>query len=170
MHLSSPRRFAPVAAALALALPVVAAEPTSPFVGRWITESGNLEVDIAACGDAWCGTVTRVLANRSMSAPGQEMAAADSRPALGMRILSGLKPSSDLTTLAGEIYNRENGKTYSVRLTLGGPGQMVVRPYSLLPLFGRNQVWQRKVEGPTALPATAPAASASAPAPAAAPR
>lgn len=161
MHLNSPWRCAPVVAALALALPVVAAEPASSFSGRWITESGNLEVDIAACGDAWCGTVTRVLANRSMSAPGQEMAAADGRPALGMRILSGLTPSAGATTLAGEIYNRENGKTYSVRLSLDGPGRMVVRPYVLLPLFGRNQVWQRRAESAPASAATAPASAPS---------
>jgi uncharacterized protein (DUF2147 family) len=110
--------------------------------GRWITESGNLEVEIAPCGDAWCGTVTRVLANRSMSAPGQDMDAADKRPALGMKILTGLRPADD-GVLTGEIYNRENAKTYSVRLTMDGPAQMLVRPYVGLPLFGKTQLWQR---------------------------
>jgi uncharacterized protein (DUF2147 family) len=111
-------------------------------LGRWITESGNLEIDIAACGDALCGTVTRVMANRSMSAPGQEMEAVDKRPALGMKILTGLRSSGD-EKLTGEIYNRENAKTYSVRLTMDGPQQMLVRPYVGIPLFGKTQLWQR---------------------------
>ena len=119
------------------------AQPQPPAqAGRWLTESGNLEVDIAPCGDAWCGTVTRVLANRSMSAPGQEMDAADKRPALGMKILTGLHASGE-AVLTGYIYNRENAKTYRVRLTMDGPQQMLVRPYIGIPLFGKTQLWRR---------------------------
>jgi hypothetical protein len=39
----------------------------SPPTGRWLTESGNLEVVVAPCAADLCGTVARVLANRSMS-------------------------------------------------------------------------------------------------------
>lgn len=128
------------------AQPPLPSEPTKPaHAGRWITESGNLEIEIAPCGDALCGTVTRVLANRSMRAPGQEMAPADQRPALGMKILTGLRPAGE-DALSGDIYNRENAKTYSVRLTLDGPGQMLVRPYIGLPLFGKTQLWRRADE------------------------
>lgn len=133
-------RLSLLIAILALAAAQAQAQPAQ--AGRWITESGNLEVEIAPCGDALCGTVTRVIANRSMSAPGQEMDAADKRPALGMQILTGLRPSGD-GTLAGEIYNRENAKTYSVRLTMDGPQQLLVRPYVGLPLLGKTQLWRR---------------------------
>ena len=134
-------RLSLLIAILALAAAQAQAQPAQ--AGRWITESGNLEVEIAPCGDALCGTVTRVIANRSMSAPGQEMDAADKRPALGMQILTGLLPSGDDGTLAGEIYNRENAKTYSVRLTMDGPQQLLVRPYVGLPLLGKTQLWRR---------------------------
>ena len=157
------RLAAAAALALALASPSTRAEPAPGYAGRWTTASGNLEVDIARCGDAWCGTVARVLANRSMSAAGQEMDAADKRSPLGMKILSGLKPSEDGATLDGEIYNRENGKTYSVRLSLQGPQQLSVRPYVFLPVFGKTQLWQRS-PAPTGLPSL-PASAASAGAP-----
>ena len=134
-------RLSLLIAILALAAAQAQAQPAQ--AGRWITESGNLEVEIAPCGDALCGTVTRVIANRSMSAPGQDMDAADKRPALGMRILTGLRPSGDDGALAGEIYNRENAKTYSVRLTMDGPQQLLVRPYVGLPLLGKTQLWRR---------------------------
>lgn len=115
-------------------------------LGRWLTESGNLEVDIAPCGAALCGTVVRVLANRSMSSPGAEMAPADSRPALGMALLSGFVPSEEgqwKGELKGQIYNRENGKTYSALMTHPAADQLVIRAYVGLPLLGKTQIWRR---------------------------
>lgn len=124
-----------------------AAHPKAPL-GRWITESGNLEVNIAPCnpagGNALCGKVVRVLANRSMGAPGTDMAAADARPALGMILLSGLRAADGGNSeYQGEIYNRENAKTYRVNLTPAEPEQLLVHAYVGIPLFGKTQVWRR---------------------------
>lgn len=129
-----------------------AAHPKAPL-GRWITESGNLEVDIAPCNAGsgsnsasatpLCGKVVRVLANRSMGAPGTDMAAADARPALGMTLLSGLRPTDGGSEHLGEIYNRENAKTYRAALTPAEPDQLLVRAYVGIPLFGKTQVWRR---------------------------
>lgn len=135
----------------AKAPPAAAAQPASPPkapLGRWITESGNLEVNIAPCnpggGNTLCGKVVRVLANRSMSAPGTDMAAADARPALGMILLSGLRPADGGSSeYQGEIYNRENAKTYRVNLTPAEPEQLLVHAYVGIPLFGKTQVWRR---------------------------
>ncbi|HEY0821267.1 MAG TPA: DUF2147 domain-containing protein [Rhizobacter sp.] len=115
-------------------------------LGRWVTESGNLEVEIAPCAEppagALCGTVVRVLANRSMSAPGTDMQPADPRPALGMTLLSGLQPAGD-GVFKGTIYNRENARHYRVKLTPAEPALLQVRGYVGLPLFGKTQVWRR---------------------------
>ncbi len=124
-----------------------ASQPKAPL-GRWITESGNLEVNIAPCNpggsNALCGKVVRVLANRSMSAPGTDMAAADARPALGMTLLSGLRPAEGGSSeYQGEIYNRENAKIYRVNLTPAEPEQLLVHAYVGIPLFGKTQVWRR---------------------------
>ena len=135
----------PTLLVLALA-PTAFAQSTLPQQGRWLTESGNLEVDIAPCGEAFCGTVVKVLANRSMGNPGGELVQADPRPVLGMKILSDLRPAGD-GELKGEIYNRENAKSYSTALSLAGPNQLVVRSYIGLPIFGKTQVWQRVTDG-----------------------
>ncbi|MDD2176105.1 DUF2147 domain-containing protein [Acidovorax sp. D2M1] len=124
-----------------------AAQPKAPL-GRWITESGNLEVNIAPCNpggsNTLCGKVVRVLANRSMSAPGTDMVAADARPALGMTLLSGLRQADGGNSeYQGEIYNRENAKTYRVNLTPAEPEQLLVHAYVGIPLFGKTQVWRR---------------------------
>ena len=95
-------------------------------------------------GNIYKGKVVRVLANRSMSAPGTDMAAADARPALGMILLSGLRPADGGSSeYQGEIYNRENAKTYRVNLTPAEPEQLLVHAYVGIPLFGKTQVWRR---------------------------
>lgn len=136
------RTFPVIAAAVAVAwLSAAPAQAGDGPVGRWRTDNGNLEVEIAPCGAAFCGTVVKVLANRSMSGNGA-MAAADTRSPLGMTILKDLV-SSSAGEWQGEIYNRENAKTYSCRLSLDGPDQLVVRPYVGLPMFGKTLVWAR---------------------------
>ena len=113
--------------------------------GRWITQSGNLEVEITPCANALCGTVVRVIANNSMSKPGSAMAAADARSPLGMKILSDFKPSGD-AEWKGRIYNREDGETYDCVMTLLAPDQLKIRAYKGLPLFGKTQLWSRVAE------------------------
>lgn len=123
--------------------------PTDPR-GRWITQSGNLEVEVAPCGAALCGTVVKVLANNSMRRDGEPMAPTDPRPALGMKILVDLVADEGETppaTWRGQIYNRENAKTYRCRVQVEAPpgvqGELVVRGYVGLPLFGQTQRWRR---------------------------
>jgi len=116
--------------------------PGGTPVGRWLTQSGNFEIDIASCGAALCGTVVRVLGNQSMSQPGVEMKSPDAPAALGMKILTELTPSDD-GEWEGRIYNRENGKTYDCRVGLSAPDQLEIRAYVFLPLFGKTQVWTR---------------------------
>ncbi len=125
-------------AALITAPLAFAQQPT--HLGRWIVESGNLEVEIAPCADLLCGTVVRVIANRAMSGSGSTTPAAP--PPLGMVILSDLKADDD-GQLKGRIYNRENDKHYSATVKLGAPDQLLVHGYVGLPLFGKTQVWRR---------------------------
>lgn len=121
--------------------------------GLWLTASGNLEVRIESCGAALCGKVARVIANQSMSRPGEAMDAA-ARPAHeGMAILSDFLPSAAetaedgrrlATEWRGRIFNRENGKTYDCLMSVApGNGALTLRPYVVLPLFGKTQSWQR---------------------------
>ena len=153
-------RFLRAAAAVALAAGLTAAfgaqvessQPSDPR-GRWITANGNLEVEVAPCGEALCGTVTRVLGNRSMAPGGADMQPVDTRPALGMTLLQDFRPvaASDPaqapTEWTGQIYNRENGKTYNCNMSIdlagNGAGELVLRAYVGVPLFGKTQHWLR---------------------------
>jgi uncharacterized protein (DUF2147 family) len=108
--------------------------------GRWITASGNLEIEIAPCGQALCGTAVRVLANNSMSAPGT--AIASNVPGLILTILKDFTTSGD-GTWTGQIYDRENGKTYRCRMRELSADELEIHPYVGIPLFGQTQIWHR---------------------------
>ena len=101
-------------------------------------------------GNIYLGKVVRVLGNRSMSARGTDMAAVDTRPTLGMTLLSDLRETNvgdgshdARVEYKGAIYNRENAKTYRATLTSAQPDQLLVHAYVGLPLFGKTQVWHR---------------------------
>jgi uncharacterized protein (DUF2147 family) len=125
-------------ASMALLL-VLLASPGYALSGRWITQSGNLEIEIAPCGDALCGTAVKILANHSMSNPAME---APEQPALGLKVLRDFVPDGE-NLWYGQIYNRENGKTYRCRMTLLSPDQLEIRPYVGLSFFGKTQIWRR---------------------------
>ena len=108
--------------------------------GRWITASGNLEIEIAPCGQALCGTAVRVLANNSMSTPGKSMAS--NVPGLGLKIMRDFISTGD-GAWTGYIYDRENGKTYRCRMRELDSDELEVHPYIGIPLFGQTQIWHR---------------------------
>jgi len=127
------------------------AETSAGPLGRWVTSSGNLEVEVAPCGDALCGTVVKVLANHSMSREGEEMKAADPRDPMGMQILSGFV-ASEFDDAGGErvpvewkgqIYNREDAKSYRCLMSLGEQGELLLHGYVGIPWFGRTSAWTR---------------------------
>lgn len=135
---------------LCLAAGAASAAETDPR-GLWLTASGNLEVRIAPCGAALCGKVARVIANQSMSRSGEAMADGAQPAQEGMDILSDLLPSERQTTpdgrslvteWRGRIFNRENGKTYNALMSIGSGGELKLRGYVGLPIFGKTQVWQ----------------------------
>ena len=155
LHHRSGRAFAAVLLfATAFAAQAQSSSAASDPRGRWITANGNLEVEVAPCGAALCGTVTKVLGNRSMAPGGGDMQAADKRPALGMTLLKDFAPvdatadpARPPTEWAGQIYNRENGKTYRCNMSVStagnAAGELLLHAYVGLPLFGRTQRWVR---------------------------
>lgn len=114
-----------------------AAEAIAPN-GLWLSASGFLEIEVAPCGEALCGKVTKVRENRSMSgAP-----LSDSQSPLGMKILIDMKPTGN-GAYRGSIYNRDTGKTYDCEIRSLSADRLKVRAYKILPLFGKTQIWTR---------------------------
>jgi uncharacterized protein (DUF2147 family) len=158
-------RLLPVLGALSIAVIASTATHAADPRGRYLTASGNFEVELARCGAALCGRVSKVISNHSMSRPGEAMQAADARDPMGLQLLSNFVAdgvaSAEPTQWRGDIYNRENGKTYSCLMSLDARGDLVLRAYVGLPVFGKTQVWQR-LGGPGSATGASTAASSSA--------
>lgn len=127
-----------IAAALCAAL-AAGSVSAAGIEGVWRTASGNLEVEIKPCGAALCGTVVRVLANKSMADPSGDMG---DKPALGLVVLSNFLPAAD-GAYEGFIYDREAVQTYRCNLSLDASDRLVVHGYLGWPTFGRSQLWTR---------------------------
>ncbi|GAA0302767.1 DUF2147 domain-containing protein [Sphingomonas oligophenolica] len=134
---------------LALALAGVAAPAPTPqpdaVVGRWKTETKNGVVEIARCGASICGRL--VTSDLLRTNPGLKDGR-NSNPALrnrllrGLLILGGFTPAAGGVWEGGTIYNGDDGKTYSARVTPISANQLKVRGCVFVP-FCKTQTWTR---------------------------
>ena len=116
--------------------------PAGAQTGRWTTAAGTAEVEIAPCGQRLCGTIVRVLSNRSMSDPTVEL---KDVPGVGTQVLIDFESEGE-GQWAGKIFNRETGKTYSCTMKLRSPEELEVHPYIGIRLIGQTQIWKRVTE------------------------
>ncbi|BAT59615.1 hypothetical protein GJW-30_1_02148 [Variibacter gotjawalensis] len=115
------RRIAGALAALCLTTGIAAAaDPT----GEWLVADKVAKIKIENCKGAYWGVISWE------KEPGVDKenpdAAKRTRPTLGMPIILGMKPS-DPNKWEGQIYNAENGKTYTASISLDNPDLLNVR-------------------------------------------
>lgn len=114
-------------------------------IGRWKTETHNAIVEIARCGPSICGrlvTSDTIKANPSMKDARNSDASLRNRPIAGMQMLSGFSPAADGVWENGKVYNAEDGKTYSGKITPVGANQLKLRGCVFYPLC-KTQTWTR---------------------------
>jgi uncharacterized protein (DUF2147 family) len=123
----------------------LAADPT----GTWHTEEGKATVRIAACGPALCGTIISL---KEANDPDTGKAKTDknnadaglrSRPIIGVLIVLGMKPSGTANKWSGQVYNAEDGKTYTGNLTLQDANTIKLEGCILGGLVCKAQTWTR---------------------------
>lgn len=128
---------------LALAAAVLAVAPAAaapvPVTGRWWTENRRAIVEIAPCGAAVCGRITRVQAGseRATDTKNPDQALRN-RPIQGLTILSGFTASGD--AWHGRIYDPQSGRSYRSELRREG-GTLKVK--GCLGPFCRTQSWSQ---------------------------
>jgi len=124
--------------ALVLALCCLAA-PAAAQTGRWKTAAETAEVEIAPCGARLCGSIVRLLSNRSMSDPNVEL---KNVPGVGTQVLIDFEDEGE-GQWAGQIFNRETGKTYRCTMKLRSAEELEVHPYIGIRWIGQTQIWHR---------------------------
>jgi uncharacterized protein (DUF2147 family) len=140
-------RFAlPALTALALiTMPSAhAADPT----GTWLTEAGTSRIRIVDCGGALCGNIVWMkepIDPETQKPRVDKMnpdAARRTRPLMGVTIVIGMKPSG-ADKWSGQVYNAEDGKTYSGSITMVSAGALKLEGCALAGLICKAQTWTR---------------------------
>jgi len=149
-----------IAAALLFGAPSFAAvEATAPVasdtpVGTWTQvddETGRPKsiIEISEAPDGTLqGVVKQVLFSEQGPHPVCDKCEGEryNKPVEGMTIMWGVKKDGDVWD-GGQILDPHNGKTYKVKLQLTDGGRKLdVHGYIGISLFGRSQVWVRKVD------------------------
>jgi len=95
------------------------------LAGVWLTKGGESQIEIAPCGDAFCGRILAELKpadqqNTQTKDVNNPDPALRDRPIAGITILSNLKQGEKPNVWEGSVYNPEDGGTYDVTVTLKG--------------------------------------------------
>lgn len=129
-------------AAVAIAAVLGAGEAMAgDATGVWMRSSGSSKIRIDACGSALCGTVVWEREPRK-DVHNPDPAKRD-EPITGRRVLLGMKPTGTADQWKGEVYNAEDGKTYTGYVTLQGDGTLKLQGCVLGGIICKSDNWTR---------------------------
>lgn len=114
----------------ALSLAVIGLMATTGFAladdpsGTWRLDNGKVTVKVRQCGGEVCANIVGLKEPTYKDGKAKidkynKDPALRSRPLMGLSVLSNMKPTGD-DAWAGNIYNADDGKTYSATMTLSG--------------------------------------------------
>lgn len=141
--------FAALIACCAGMVPASYAGATSAdaVTGHWFTKDDKSVVEIFQCGETFCLKI--VWLKEPLEDDGSPKIDKNNPdpslrnvPIVGLVIGSGFQ-YADGVWKNGSIYDPDNGKTYSCKLSLDGD-TLNVRGYIGVSLFGRTEQWKRK--------------------------
>lgn len=115
--------------------------------GTWLTQGGASRIKISDCGGALCGSIVWLKEpNDENGKPKTDKnnpdAGKKTKPLIGTLIVLGMKPSG-AGKWAGQVYNAEDGKTYSGNITMSGDNSLQLQGCALGGLLCKSQTWTR---------------------------
>ena len=141
------RRYLLAAAALFMLTVSESAFAADP-AGVWLTQTGMSRIRVADCGGALCGTIIWLKepndpeTGKPKTDKHNSDASKRSRPLIGVQIVLGMKPAGD-GKWSGQVYNAEDGKTYSGNLTFSGGNALQLQACALGGLVCKGQTWTK---------------------------
>ncbi|SIQ83642.1 MULTISPECIES: DUF2147 domain-containing protein [Acidiphilium] len=115
-----------------------AAQTPSP-VGDWLTGRGGAVVQIAPCADqpGLCGHIVGLMLNHGAAIPSDYQG----QPQCGFELI---RPSAEHgSAWHGGIVDPRNGSEYHAEFHVTNAGELALRGYIGLPIFGQTQHWMR---------------------------
>ncbi|HXY55457.1 MAG TPA: DUF2147 domain-containing protein [Nitrospirota bacterium] len=140
---------------LVIAMTSAHAAGSEEILGVWNTEGKEAKIMIYRCGEKYCGKIvwskdpyyppdskegtpgTPVLDHNNPN-PGLRKT-----PIIGLQILYDFTFAGDNLWTGGKLYNPDDGKTYSGKMTLVSPNQLNLRGFIGISLLGRTTTWTR---------------------------
>ena len=124
-------------ALLAASLTAAPAIAQASVEGRWTNPKRSIVIEVARCGNAWCGTVV------AASAKAKANARKGGTPNLvGTRILSGARPVGN-GVFKGRGFIPRRNITAPATIRQRGPNVMEVEGCALAGLLCKEQRWTR---------------------------
>lgn len=126
------------------------ADDPDAVLGRWLSSKKRNQVQIYRQGDKYYGRLIWMLepTDPTTKRPKTDIENPDvslrSRPLMNMVMMSDLVYKGNNTWTGGQVYNPEDGKTYSCDLTLRDPNSLDIHGYVMgISLLGRTKTWTR---------------------------
>ena len=125
------------------------------ILGVWNTEEKDAKIEIYECSSKYCGKIVWLKepvypAGSKDGTPGTPILDHNNpnpelrkTPLIGLPILLDFVYAEDNVWKDGKIYNSDNGKTYSGKLTLVSPDLLRVRGFIGISLIGGSTTWTR---------------------------
>jgi uncharacterized protein (DUF2147 family) len=125
------------------------------ILGVWNTEGKDAKIMIYKCGVKYCGKIVwskdpNYPADSKEGTPGTPVLDYNNpnpvlrkTPIIGLQILYDFMFAGDNLWTGGRIYNPDNGKIYSGKMTLVSPSQLNLRGFIGISLIGRTTTWTR---------------------------
>ena len=137
-------------AGLWLALAAGPARAETPE-GRWLTPDKGGVVEVYRCGDAMCGRLAWFRKevpddnphNIDLHNPDPAL---QKRSLCGLVVLWGFRADGPDRWSGGSAYDPKSGHTYSAQMTIKADGDLNLRGYVGISLFGRSEEWARDTQ------------------------
>ena len=125
------------------------------ILGTWLNQKQDAKIEISNCGNDFCGKIVWLKepvypAGSKEGTPGAPKidyknpdAERQKTPIMGLQIMEGMQFSGDNLWKNGRIYDPDNGKTYSSRITMTSHDQLDLRGFIGVSLLGRTEKWTR---------------------------
>ena len=116
-------------------------------VGTWLSQDGGTKIRIADCGGKLCATVVWLdePIDRATGKPKTDKRNPDpgkrARPLLGLQVVQGMAPSGP-NRWSGQVYNADDGRTYSAHLSMETDGKAKLKG-CVLAVLCKNHTWTR---------------------------
>lgn len=134
------------------------ADGPDAVLGTWVTADGKARIEVTKQDDVYNGSIVwlkePLYPADDKTSPGQPKMdrknpdqALQGRPILGLPLIQGFKYAGDNVWSDGTIYDPDSGKLYSCKMTLMMDGNLRVRGYVGISLFGRTEIWTRPAPG-----------------------